>query len=98
MWNTSTFGITQNYISQILKDLKKVFVHKNAIIFMSDNNKEHLSTLDTILETLMSNGIKVRLQKEWLFTKEINYSGYIFSSDGIRLNSNELNTSDDFEN
>lgn len=50
----------------------------------------HLENLDTILKTLNNARLKIKLDKSELLRQEVEFVGFIFSTDGIKPNENKI--------
>ena len=76
----------QKCMQQILSDFcfNNVIVYIDDILIMSRTFEEHLDLVGKILHTLMSNGIKVKIDKCELFKRSVQFLGHLIGETGIR--------------
>ena len=70
-------------MARILKDFSSMIAYLDDIIF-SRTVKEHLDHIKQVFEKLRSSYLSMKLSKCHFFTKEIQYLGHIFSTNGTR--------------
>jgi hypothetical protein len=69
---------------------KFALVYLDGIIFYSDTMENHVTHLETVLNSLSRAGIKIKPEKCEFAKKEIIYLGHIISSEGIRPNPKKI--------
>ena len=76
----------QKNIDEILTDFKtkKVIAYIDDILIMSETFDEHLILVEKVLTTLMTNGVKIKIDKCEFFKDEISFLGHVISKDGIK--------------
>lgn len=87
---SSSPGIFQRIMSNLLKDLPQVEVFLDDIIIGSVDIKSHLETLEKVLERLRSHGMKLKESKCSFLLEEVQYLGYIISKDGIKVDPTKI--------
>ena len=73
----------QELMTRILKDFNFTISYLDSIIIFSRTAQEHLDHIKQVFEKLRSTYLSMKLRKCHLFTKEIQYLGYILSTKGI---------------
>ncbi|XP_061727150.1 uncharacterized protein K02A2.6-like isoform X1 [Cydia pomonella] len=81
---SSSPGIFQRIMSNLLKDIPQVEVFLDDILIGTPDVASHLVTLDKVLRKLHSHGMKLKKSKCFFFTEEVQYLGFIISKDGIK--------------
>lgn len=82
---SSSPGIFQRIMSNLLNDIPQVEVFLDDIIIGSPNMFVHLQVLEKVLHRLHDNGMKLKLNKCCFMTNEVKYLGYIISAEGIKV-------------
>ena len=67
------------------------YIYMDDIIIYSRDADSHLKHIETILEKLQTNGLKVKFSKCQLFREEIAYIGFLVSLNGMKVNPEKLN-------
>ena len=76
----------QRNMHEILSDFhsKKVIVYIDDIMIISETFEEQLETVEKVLNTLMKNGIKIKVSKCEFFKEEVSFLGHVINKEGIR--------------
>ncbi|XP_045451587.1 uncharacterized protein K02A2.6-like [Melitaea cinxia] len=82
---SSSPGIFQRIMTNLLNDIPGVEVFIDDIIIGSPDTREHLITLKRVLERLRNNGMKLKKSKCLFMTSEVKYLGFIISAEGIKV-------------
>ena len=77
-------SIFQRFMDQILGHMEGVSVFFDDIKIQGASEEECLKCLETVLEILKLNGIKLNKEKCQFLTKSMKYLGFRIDSDGIR--------------
>lgn len=87
----STF---QRVMDNVLKDLigKVSLVYLDDIIIFSTSLQEHIENLKLVFERLRSANLKIQLNKSEFLKKEIAFLGHIITPDGIKPNTDKIDT------
>jgi hypothetical protein len=82
----------QRLMNHILKPHVNTFVlvYLDDVLIFSKSTHEHLTHLDTVLQLLEDNDIRLRLQKCWFARKELEYLGHMVSGSGIRPSDSKI--------
>ena len=91
-FRTLSFGLKnsgiafQRCMQQILAQCcsTDIMCYIDNILITSGDFQEHLDLVGRVLQTLSSNGIKVKLSKCEFFQEEVHFLGHLLSRDGIR--------------
>ncbi|XP_061706699.1 uncharacterized protein K02A2.6-like isoform X1 [Cydia pomonella] len=87
---SSSPGIFQRIMSNLLKDLPQVEVFLDDIIIGSADINSHLVTLEKVLKRLHSHGMKLKKSKCSFLLEEVQYLGYVISKDGIKVDPTKI--------
>ena len=68
-------GMFQREIEDFLKSVPFVKIRPEDILISGKNDEEHLKTLETVLEIISSNGLKLNLKKCMFMQPEVTYFG-----------------------
>ena len=79
----SASGNFQREIENLLKSVPFVKVRSDDILLSGKNDEEHLKTLDSVLELILENELKLKLQKFVFMQPEVTYLGYKINKDRI---------------
>jgi hypothetical protein len=81
-WVTSPMGLLgcpasfQRLMETVVNGLSNVIVYIDDLLVHSASHKEHLVTLNQVLERLVQHNIKIILQKCVFGSKEVSYLGF----------------------
>jgi hypothetical protein len=77
---------------QVLKPLieKFVIVYFDDILIYSRNPEEHLNHVKEVMETLRASKLFINLKKCSFMMDRLPFLGFIFSSDGIRVDEEKV--------
>lgn len=87
---SSSPGIFQRIMSNLLQDIPQVEVFLDDIIIGSTDVKSHLVTLEKVLQKLHSHGMKLKKSKCSFLLEEVQYLGYVISKDGIKVDPSKV--------
>lgn len=81
-------AIFQRALDNILRDLigKCCYVYIDDIIIFGEDEETHLNNIKKVFETLEKANMKVQINKCEFFKNEVEYLGFIVSSEGIKTN------------
>lgn len=79
-------------LSDIFGDIDGVLVYFDDLVIHSDNEENHKRILTTVFERIRQNGLKLNKEKCTFLSHEIEFLGHIWSSDGIKLSSEKVNS------
>ena len=81
-------AIFQRTLDDILRQHigKICFVYVDDILIFSETEEEHLKNVETIFQTLQNANMKVQLDKSEFLKNEVEFLGFIVSSNGIKTN------------
>lgn len=81
-------AIFQRALDDILRQYigKICYVYIDDIIIFGPDEQTHLKNIETIFDTLQRANIKVQLNKCEFLKKEVEYLGFIISTEGIKTN------------
>ncbi|MBW0567286.1 hypothetical protein O181_107001 [Austropuccinia psidii MF-1] len=91
------FGLTnapasfQNLVSDIFADFLDIFVvvYLDYIMIFSSSDEEHVKHMASVLQRLRNNNLFAKASKCVFPASSVEYLGYVFSSDGLRMDSSE---------
>ena len=76
----------QGYINKILAEKFDIFVIvylDDIFIYTKDQGQGHVEVVRWVLEILRKNGLFANLKKCWFHKSEVQFLGYVVSSQGI---------------
>lgn len=81
-------SIFQRTLDDILREHigKQCYVYIDDIIILGKSKEEHLKNINSVFHTLSKANMKVQLDKCEFFKKEVEFLGFIISSEGIKTN------------
>lgn len=81
-------AIFQRALDDILREHigKTCYVYIDDIIIFGSDEQDHLNNLEVIFNTLQKANVKVQLNKCEFLKKEVEYLGFIISTEGIKTN------------
>ena len=76
----------QRTLQEILSNFssKKVIIYIDDILIITQSFEEHITLLEKVLNTLVENGIKIKVTKCEFLKEEVRFLGHIISKEGIR--------------
>lgn len=85
-------AIFQRAIDDVLRDQigKICYVYINDVIVFGKDLEEHLTNLNTVLKLLNEANLKIQLDKSEFLHSEIEFLGYIITSQGIKPNQKKI--------
>lgn len=87
---SSSPGIFQRIMSNLLNDIPEVEVFLDDIIIGSTDIIKHMETLEKVLYRLQSHGMKLKKNKCFFMLTEVKYLGYIISKDGVKVDNEKV--------
>ena len=85
----STFQRIMEFIFGDL-NLISILLYLDDIFIFSPNFEQHIENLDTVLERLIKNGLKLNGKKCSLFQTKLLYLGHVVSESGIGVDPNKI--------
>ena len=88
-WTRLPYGLRsspevfQNLLSNLLKDIPKVFVFFDDILIAASNKSEHDEILSQVLNKLRTSGITLNKEKSRIGQNQVEFLGHLLSSEGI---------------
>ena len=79
--------IFQSIMMDMLGDLDYVLVYIDDILIIQsegESETDHLQKVETVLHRLQNKGFRANLRKSFFMQKEVEYLGFLLTSDGIR--------------
>ena len=79
--------IFQSIMMDLLGDLDFVLVYIDDILIIqreSETATDHLHKVEIVLQRLQDKGFRANLRKSFFMQKEVEYLGYLLTSEGIR--------------
>lgn len=91
-------AIFQRTLDNILRDLigKCCYVYIDDIIIFGEDEENHLNNIEKVFATLERANMKVQVDKCHFFQTEVEYLGFIISSEGIKTNPKKVETITNF--
>ena len=77
-------------MSEVLGDLRNVFVYLDDFIVFSENEYEHMKTLKIVLERFKMAGLKIKVRKCQFLKDELDYLGHTINKDGIKMQQGKI--------
>lgn len=71
---------------------KICYVYIDDVIVFGKSLEEHLKNLSIILKTLNEAGLKIQMDKSEFLHSEVEFLGYLISSDGVKPNEKKIET------
>ncbi|MBW0511630.1 hypothetical protein O181_051345 [Austropuccinia psidii MF-1] len=92
------FGLTnapasfQNLVNHILYHLLDIYVvvYLNDIMVFSKSAEEHVTHVSTVISRFKANGLFAKASKFLFHVSSVEYLGYIFSSEGLKMNQEKV--------
>ena len=81
---SSSPGIFQRFISQILSNIEGVAAYMDDIVISGETKEEHDERLKKVLNVLQSHNVQINKSKTVLNMESIDYLGYCISGEGIK--------------
>ena len=75
---------------------RNVIIYIDDLLIMTESFEEHLELVAKVLNTLVSYGVKVKLEKCKWFSKEVEYLGHVVGVDGVRKSASYLDKIRDY--
>lgn len=91
-------AIFQRTLDNILRELigKCCYVYIDDIIIFGEDEETHLNNIGKVFSTLEKANMKVQIDKCEFFKSEVEYLGFIVSSEGIKTNPKKVETIKNF--
>ena len=79
-------------MDRVLRGLidRGVVVYIDDILIYSDNEEEHIALVREVLKRLHKHGLAVELEKCYFHVNEIDFLGYIFGREGIKMDAGKV--------
>ena len=92
-------AVFQRLMNDLFRDFtdKFVVIYLDDILIYSDNLAEHVHHVRRVLEILLKNNLYCKFSKCEFHVKQVQFLGYIVSSDGLSMDSNKIKTILDWE-
>lgn len=88
---SSSPGIFQRIMYNLLGDIPNVEMFlDDVIIATGGGEKEHLITLEKVLQRLHSHGMRLKKSKCLFMVEEVKYLGFVISKDGIKVDPDKV--------
>lgn len=87
---SSSPGIFQRIMCNLLKDIPNVEVFLDDVIICGKSTEEHLAALEAVFSKLHSNGLKLKGSKCVFLVDEVRYLGYVIGKDGIKTDPSKI--------
>jgi len=95
-WITSPMGLLgcpasfQRLMEGVLRNISNVIVYIDDLLVHTQTHEEHIKVLETVLERLHSNNLKINLEKCYFGNKEVSYLGFTLTPASIKPGKNKL--------
>ena len=79
--------IFQSIMMDLLGDLNYILVYNDNILLLQRQGKleeDHLNKMELVLKQLNGIGFRVNLRKSFLMQKEVEYLGFLLTTDGLK--------------
>ena len=76
-------GTFQRFLDTILQDIDNIYIYLDDIMVWSENEAQHIQTLEKLFTKLHENGIAISPGKCAFGQEQIEYLGYKVSESGI---------------
>ena len=89
-WITSPMGLLgcpasfQRLMEGVLRNISNVIVYIDDLLVHTQTHDKHIKVLETVLERLHSNNLKINLEKCFFGNKEVSYLGFTLMPAGIK--------------
>ncbi len=89
-WVTSPMGLLgcpasfQHLMETVVHNISNVILYIDDLLVHSASHDEHLTTLNKVLQRLVTHNIKINLQKCVFGSKEVSYLGFCLTEEGIK--------------
>ncbi|CAK1600391.1 unnamed protein product [Parnassius mnemosyne] len=80
---SSSPGIFQKHLEELLTGLPKVGVFLDDVIITGPDSRSHIKKLYKVFERLQSHGLRVKKEKCVFFAESMNYLGHVISKEGV---------------
>ena len=88
MGATISPAVFQNFIDKVLDEIPNsrdfLIAHMDDLLVFSKNKEEHMKHIETLVEALVRNGLKISPKKALLFRKKLVYMGHQLSIENNR--------------
>ena len=78
--------VFQQRMHKLLKDQEGCVVVMDDILVFGRDTKEHDERLQSVMETIKSNGLKLNKEKCQIRKSEVNFFGHVIEKDGVKPN------------
>lgn len=82
---SSSPGIFQKLMENMLKNVPSVMVFYDDILIKSRDLESHLQSINQVLSILGNNGMKIKKSKCEFLSTEVKYLGFIIDESGVRV-------------
>ena len=102
MYNRLPFGLQsgplswQKVLDHVLQDVPSTFVYLDDILVWADTDEEHQRTIEEVFKKLAANNMAPSLDKCIFGQKQVEYLGYLVTSEGIHPLPKKLEALDKF--
>ena len=90
---SSTPGVFQLVMENLLKDIPKIIVYLDDILISSETESEHLVTLEEVLQRLAGAGLYLKREKRTFLAPSVTYLGHKIDSQGLHPVTEKVHTS-----
>ena len=99
VWNRLAMGLAcgpdmfQEVMTNIFIDLDYVLVYLDDVLIIQRQNEteeDHLMKIEAVLKRLNDRGFRANLKKSFFMQTEIEYLGYLLTSEGIKPQSKKV--------
>jgi hypothetical protein len=87
---SSSPGIFQRIMSNLLKDIPNVTFFLDDILITGNTLDSHLGSLQQVLRTLSNNGLRIKKQKCSFLVQEVKYLGFVIDKNGVRVDEDKV--------
>ena len=81
----------QRYMDHLFRDISCVFVYMDDLLVYSETEEQHHKDLETVLDILSKNDLKLSIDKCLFFQDNLDYLGFNISADGITPTAAKIN-------
>ncbi|XP_048007003.1 uncharacterized protein K02A2.6-like isoform X1 [Leguminivora glycinivorella] len=86
----SSPGIFQRLMSTLLQGIDNVVVFYDDILITGSNLKQHLITVNTVLDRLQAHGLKLKKEKCVFLQDKVRYLGYVIDKSGLSVDKSKI--------